>query len=183
MGEPSSIVPFLPVLGSLLGALVGGLISTLTALAIERQRRRRERLDKFADLKREALAAALEWIEPMRNAHIRASSLALATVHGNADQGAVHGGWPKLTDELSKADLTGVQRAVLPEGTYTRGHHIASALNDLRNFALKESQSKHIVDRKPLAGLKECQERTDAIDQAIQSLEHDLRGELRRSFD
>jgi hypothetical protein len=71
-------------------------MSTLTTLAIERQRSRRERAERLAALKREALSAALEWIEPMRNAHTGASSIALAVVRGDLDEDHVRQRWPNL---------------------------------------------------------------------------------------
>ena len=54
------ISQLLTMAGPLLGALVGGLITSFTTHGVERQRWRRERQEKLASLKREALAAALE---------------------------------------------------------------------------------------------------------------------------
>ena len=98
--------------GPLLGALVGGLIASLTARSIERQRWRQERREKLTGLRRDALSAALEWIEPMRNAETRASSLVMAAIQGNFDHENFLKEFPYLLGELVREDLPASQRAV-----------------------------------------------------------------------
>ena len=75
----------LTMAGPLIGVILGGLISFFTARGVERQRWKRERQEKLASLQRDALAAALEWIEPMRNAETSASSLVMAAIRGDVD--------------------------------------------------------------------------------------------------
>jgi hypothetical protein len=152
-----------------------------TTLTIERQKAKRERLERQGALRREAIGAALEWMSPMRDASTKGSLIALATVRGDADEDHIRKDWPDLLSDLIKTDLNGAQRAMLPEGIYARGHKIHADLEELRLFALNESQSKHI-QRPPMAGFNECSSRIEAIDRAILALEGDLRREFKASF-
>ena len=57
----------LPIAGPLLGVLVGSPISWFTAQSLEHPRWRCDRQEKPAALRRDVLATAPEWIEPIRN--------------------------------------------------------------------------------------------------------------------
>jgi hypothetical protein len=124
MGGQDFAARFFALLGPLLGAIVGGLISIVATQMLELRRRRHERREKLDSLRREALAGALEWVEPMRQAHTRASSLVVVALHGNVDDERLFTDWPYLLGDLVKKDLPGNQRAVLPDDVYARGHRI-----------------------------------------------------------
>ena len=170
------------IAGPLLGALVGGLIASLTAWSIERQRWRHERQEKLSSLQREALAAALEWIEPMRNAETRASSLVMSALHGNFDHEKFLNEFPYLLGELVKKDLPANQRAVLPDKIYERGHKIVRDLDQLSYLGVKYGQEVTVMN-KPMAGFRECSEKLDIIGKKILDLETDLREAFRRTFE
>jgi hypothetical protein len=176
------LAPLVPLAGPLIGALVGGAISTMTAVAIERQRGKREKAEKRAELRREALTAALEWIAPMRNTYIRGSGVAMAVARGVADEDTVRERFPDMLSVLTPLGLTGVQRAMLPDGLYERGHEIIRMMDDLRSSTLNEAGSKHI-QRPPLSGIDECLAKTTIIERAILKLENDMRAERRKTFD
>jgi hypothetical protein len=150
--------------GTLLGAVVGGFITFLAMRSVERQRWQQERWEKLSSLKREGLAAALEWIEPMRNAEIRASSLLMAAL-----------------GELVKRELSAGQRAVLPDTVYERVHRIVRELDEVRILGVKYGQEARIKGR-PLAGFQECSDKLDAIGKQIKDLEMELGGAFRRTF-
>ncbi len=176
-----SISTLLTIAGPLLGAIVGGFITFFVMRSVERQRWRQERQEKFLSLKRDALADALEWIEPMRNAETLASSLVMAAIRGDIDDEHFLKEFPYLLGELVKKELPANQRAVLPDNVYTRGHRIVRALDEVRILGVKYGQEARVMG-KPLAGFQECSAKLDAIGQQITELETDLREAFRRTF-
>jgi len=173
---------FFALLGPLLGAIVGGLISIVATQMLEHRRRRHERREKLDALRREALSGALEWVEPMRQAHARASSLVVAALHGNVDDERLLTDWPYLLGDLVKKDLSGSQRAVLPDDAYARGHRIVRELDSLRNLGVRYAQEVQ-AKRQPMVGLVECGAKLDALAAEISRLEADLRREFRATFE
>jgi hypothetical protein len=168
--------------GSLVCVLVGALINSLTTRAVERQRWRHERQEKLASLRRDAIAAALEWIEPMRNAHSRASSLVMAAVRGEIEDEHLLKEWPNLLGVLVKKDLPGKLRAVLPDDTYERGHRIHGDLEELSYLGVKYGQEARVMGR-PMAGYQECSAKLDAVQAQIWRLETDLRKAFQTTFE
>lgn len=168
--------------GPLLGAVVGGLISFLAARGLERQRWRRDRQEKLAVLRRDALAAALEWIEPMRNAETHASSLVMAAIRGDVEDEQFLKDFPYLLGDLVKKDLPANQRAVLPDHVYARGHRIVRELDDLRVLGVRYGQEAR-VKGKLMAGFEECSAKLDAIGKEISQLDTDLRKAFRETFE
>lgn len=166
----------------LLGVLLGGFISYFTAHGVERQRWKRERQEKLASLRRDALAAALEWIEPMRNAETRASSLVMAAIQGNVDDEHFLKEFPYLLGELVKKDLLANQRAVLPDNVYARGHRIVRDIDELSYLGVKYCQKARNIG-KPMAGFQECSSKLDSIGKQITEFETDLREAFRRTFE
>lgn len=176
------ISKFVPMVGPLLGAIVGGLIASLTAYGVECKKWRREHQEKLASLKREALAAALEWIEPMRNAEARASALVMSAIRGELDHEDFLKEFPNLRGELAIKDLKANQRIVLPGNIYSQGHSIILELDELRYLGVKYGQAASIMG-KSMAGYQECRVKLDAIGKQILGLEEDLRKMFSRTFD
>lgn len=170
------------VAGPLLGVVVGGLISSLTSRSLERQRWRHDRQERLAALRREALAATLEWIEPMRNAEIRASSLVRAALGGDFEHERFFKEFPYLLGDLIKMDLPADQRAVLPDDVYVRGHRIVRKLDELRGLGVKYGQEAR-VKGKLMAGFQECSAKLDIVGKEISQLEEDLRKAFNETFE
>lgn len=176
------ILKLLPIAGSLLGALVGGLITYLSTRGVERQRWRRKRQEKLLSLRRDALAVALEWIEPMRNAETHASGLVMSAIRGEVNDDDFLKKFPYLLGELVKKDLPASQRAVLPDNFYARGNRIVNELDELRVLGVKYGQEARVMG-KPMAGFQECSVKLDAIGKQISKLEADLREAFSRTFE
>ena len=167
----SDITPsIVSIAGTLLGVVAGGLLSIIT----ERQKWRHDRQEKLAALRRDGLAAALEWIEPMRNANSRASSLVMAAIQGEIDDERFYKDFPNLIGVLAKQDLQANQRAVLPEDVYPRGLRIVKELDELYTLGVRYGQISR-VKRKPMAGFQECSAKLEAVGKHISQLEADLR--------
>ena len=168
--------------GSLVGVVVGGLITHLTTRGVERQRWRHERREKLSDLQRNAVAGALEWIEPMRIAQARAESLVMAAIQGDFDHEQFLEKFSRLLSELVKKDVPADQRAVLPDNIYDRGYRIVCDMDRLSCLGVRFGQEA-MAKGKRMAGFKECSEKLDTIHKQILELETDLREAFRRTFD
>ncbi len=176
-----SISTLITIVGPLLGTIVGGFITFFVMCNVERQRWRQERQEKFFCLQRDALATTLEWIEPMRNAEIRASSLLMAAIRGEIEDELFLEKFPYLLGELIKKELPACQRAVLPDNVYARGHRIVRELEEVRILGVKYGQEARIMG-KPFAGFQECSAKLDFINQQITAFETELREAFRRTF-
>jgi hypothetical protein len=168
-------------IGILFAAIIGGFISIFGSSYVERRKWQRERQKELLDLRRKALTAALEWIEPMRKAEIQASSLLMAAIHGDIDYERFLSEFPNLLSELAKKDLSAELRAVLPDGIYARGLHIVRGLEEARSLGVKYGQEVRNKG-KPLAGFQECSAKLDFIEQQINTLEIHLKEEFSRTF-
>lgn len=166
-----------PVFTTLLGVAVGGLVTRLA----DKARSKRERLEKRFELEREAIAAALEWIEPMRDAEIAAWGPTTSAIHGEFDHERYLQEFPHLNSRLAELDLTGAQRALLPADVYARGHSIVRMFDELRVLGIRYGQMA-LADE-PFAGLNEISAKSVEIGSAITSLEDDLRLQYRKSFE
>lgn len=167
--------------GPLAGVIVGGLVSFLVAFGVDRRRWKHEREEKLAGIERDALAAALEWINPMRNAQTKASLLVVSLLRGEIDVEAFHRDFPQLSAELAKRDPRADQRAVLPDEIYQAGHRIVYALDDLRLTAVRHS-AEAWTSGPFMAGYPECEAKLKSLNEDITSLEDRLRRAFRQSF-
>ncbi|MHB0935410.1 MAG: hypothetical protein ACYC6A_03380 [Armatimonadota bacterium] len=175
------IAQLLTISGTLVGVVVGGFITTLSARSIERLKWQHERLEKLASLKREALAAALEWISPMRNAEIRASSLVLGAIHGDIDYEQFLNEFPYLVGDLVNKDLSAYLSVLLPEDIYIRGHNIVRSFEKLRFLGVKNSQEVRRMGT-PMIGFEECNNALQELKEQIDSLEMDMQRMYRETF-
>ncbi len=157
-------------------------LASLTAYGIERSRWRRERQEKLTGLKREALAAALEWIEPMRNAESRASGLVMSAIRGEVSHEDFLERFPYLLGDLVKKDLPANQRAVLPDNVYARGHGIILEFDELQYLGVRYGQKAKVMG-KLMAGFQESSAKLDTIGKQISELETDLKKAFSKTFE
>ena len=169
------------LVGPLLGVIIGAIVSFATAWLLERQRWARQRKETLANIQRDAISAALEWIEPMRNAESRASSLVLGAIRGDVEEEQFLEKYPYLLGDLVKRDLPGNQRAVLPDDAYARGHKIVRELDDLRIMGVRYGQEATVMN-KPFAGFQEISNKLNNIGNNILELEDDLRAAYLKTF-
>lgn len=173
--------PWIPVYAAIGGALIGGITAIFPNLIIERFKGRRERQDKLMALRREALGAALEWIEPMRNAESRASLLVMSAIQGQVSHEDFLEKFPYILGDLVKRDLPANQRAVLPDNIYGRGHSIIRAFDELQYLGVKYGQEAKVLG-KLMAGFQECSTKLEAIRNQIAELESDLKKAFIKTF-
>jgi hypothetical protein len=176
------VLKLLTMVAPLLYVILGSLISVLSTWGLERRKWQRERQEKLATLKRDALAAALEWIQPMRNAQIRASSLVMSAIQGEVDNEQFLEQYPYLLGDLVKKELPGCLQAVLPKGSYARGQEIVRSLDDLQYLGIKHGEQARVMG-KVMSGFQECSEKLDVLGKQIAALETDLRRTFLDTFE
>lgn len=120
-----------------LAAVVGGLITYLVTIFTEARKRHFEKQDKFLDKKREALEAALRWIEPIELSLMRIESAiyrgqSFTSTDMSVQRGATIG---DLLTHLAELDLPDHQRILLPEGAYNIGMGILQDIEELKMTA------------------------------------------------
>jgi len=175
------VLKILRIAAPLLYVIAGALISLLSMWWLDNRRSRRDRQEKLAGLTREALAAALKWIQPMRFAQMRASSLVMAAIHGAIDNEQFLKKYPNLLADLARREIPGSLQAVLPEGIYARSLSMVSRLDELQHLALKQSQETHITGQ-IMPGFQVCRDKINALEKQIAQLEADLRRESLDTF-
>lgn len=172
----------LDVLAILCGAIVGGLITFFAMRAIERQRWRQDKADRLAQMKREALAHALEWLDPMDRAISRASTLTSAFLQGTLEHEELMKGWPALLSQLAPRDIPPRLRVFLPKGAYAKGNAIVLSLDRLLTETVRSGQELRLgKDRSQ--GWENCFTQVTSIQEAISTLKHELEAHYKETFD
>lgn len=179
LGQPN---PWIPVYATIGGALIGAIAAIFPNMIIESYKERRKRQEKLMALRREALGAALEWIEPMRNAENKASLLVMSAIRGEVSHEDFLEKFPYILGDLKKRDLPANQRAVLPDNIYARGHSIVHEFDELQYLGVKYGQQAKVMG-KLMAGFQECSSKLDAIGNQITELESDLREAFIKTFE
>jgi hypothetical protein len=174
--------PWIPVYAAIGGALIGAIAAIFPNILIERFKERRERRERLMVLKREALGAVLEWIEPMRNAENGASLLVMSAIRGEVSHEDFLKRFPYILGDLVKKDLPAIQRVVLPDDIYKRGHSIVHEFDELQYLGVKYGQEAKVMG-KLMAGFQECSTKLDAIGNQITELESDLKKAFIKTFE
>lgn len=182
MNDQDLIFEILKVAGPIVGAMVGGLITITAMYGLQRQKYRHEKKENCNSLKRDALTAALEWIEPMRNSWSSANSLVTASIHGTISEDEFIERWPDLLSNLAQRDLPGNFRAVLPEGVYSSGHKIIRELENLQILGIKYGQIARL-ENDHLPGFQECSNKLNKLEDQISKLETKLNKEFKGTFE
>src|SRR5258708_12676237 len=102
-----------PWWSSVVGVVVGGLLTAGTAYLLEELRRRHQRRDKRDDARREALRRALAWIDPMETALTAAEIEIYALLRFTIDDQQFRERYPNLVSNLPEFDLSLSHRLLL----------------------------------------------------------------------
>lgn len=158
------------VLLPLLGTLIGGLISYLATTAAEDRKYRREKKDRLQEQQREALALALEWIEPIGNALTRATSVSRSLQMHLIDENQFLHDYPDLIASLANMDPPARLRVFLPKDAYPTVNEIVSELDTIKAKALSHGT------------LMECIELGADLSVKLGNLKNYLEDEYRKTF-
>ena len=113
------------LLSTLLGVIVGGIITFLTTWTIENQKWKQQKKDKYLQDRREALGMAMDWIDPIDQAINHAISLS-SPFGGKLEEWRQY--WPNLQGEIAKIDLRPRHRVLLHEDIYAGARPIIRCL-------------------------------------------------------
>lgn len=171
----------LDVLSPLFGTFIGGLITYFVARSIENQKWEKEKKDRLSERKREALAQALDWIDPMELAVSNASMLISSHLSNVIDQENFQERWPYLLGELKKYDLPQRLRVFLPLDAYPRAHQIVKELGEIQIMGVKYGQESKRLNT-PMLGLDLCGEKLDSVMSKISSFKDDLTKEFMSTY-
>jgi len=161
------------VLGPLAGVVVGGLVTYFVTRSIEIQRWRQQKHDRLAQAKRDAVAKALGWLDPMDRALSSVNLQVSALLQFNLEDEEFLMRFPNLVSELAKMDVPADLRLLLPANVYPDGIRILRGFDDVRTEAIGWGQRAR-VERKPMLGLQECGQKLDALHAQIDVLREKL---------
>jgi hypothetical protein len=166
----------------LIGVLIGGAISYFAMWSLENRRWERERKHKIKSERREALAVALEWLDPMERAISSASMIVSSFLQHNIEHEELMTRWPRLLTDLSKKDVPPRLKLFLPKDIYERGNLILREMDDLRYMAIKCGVQGKLKNM-PFYGWDTCFPKLSAIEKMIASLHNDLEERYKATFD
>ncbi|MGE5599798.1 MAG: hypothetical protein ACM3XS_10495 [Bacteroidota bacterium] len=164
---------FLDALMPLIGALVGGIITYATTVALESRRHQRERLDKLNEDRRAGVAQALTWLDPVADA-LEAAALSETGTDCLPEGYRIRfrRSFPELICELAEMPLSPLLRVHLPRDCYTALYKAKCDLGRLKRLCLAAQPS-----------LDECLREGARIYQELLMIRSELEEEWRRSFD
>ncbi len=171
------------IFAPLLGAVIGGLIAYLTTRAIENRKWEQQKKDKLQEQRREAIALALEWLEPIDNAVMHAGMLTSAFQCKNISRDDFLRQWPDLLTTLaSKAMPTRLRVLLTPELSQV-GLQICRKLDDLRTLNLRSEPAPSTPKDEWLESFSQCIKKTTEIQQILEKYRGDLIAEYKNTFE
>jgi phosphate/sulfate permease len=169
----------LDVLAPLIGTLVGGFITYISTRTVENRKWEQQKRDKFQEQRREAIALALEWLDPIRSALSKATLITSSKLFNRRSDEDFRKSWPNLLATLSQMDPPARLQVMLPQNTYERGLHIIHGLDELRSFLLIDQPTNK---EELQAKFEQCSHHLSVLQNTLRSLEKDLTDEYKRTF-
>lgn len=180
IGSFSLSRPVFDALSPLLGTIVGGLITYLVTNSAERRRWKQQKKDAFAQARREGVAIALEWIEPVERCVSAASMKVSSVLHRTTDQENLFKNWPDLLSDLTRLDVPARFRVLLPGDFYIKAQSIVRGLDDLRLDAVRFHQEIQIHTQ--ASAFQKCLDRLEKLDDQVEILRDRLIEEYEATF-
>lgn len=157
------------ILGPVVGVLVGGVVTYWATASVAERRWKQDKRDRRAAAEREAIAKALEWLDPIDRAIGTANMEVSSLLQFHRDDEEFLGSFPNVLSALSKLDPTPAERVLLPAGSYEQGLKITSTLDQVRREAVMWFQRAK-MENKPMLGLLECGKTLDAASRDAEAL-------------
>jgi hypothetical protein len=170
------------VLAPLIGTLIGGLITYLATRGVENYKLARAKYDRQQEQRREAIALALEWIDPIKTAAMKSISRTRAFIENYISDEEYLIGFPDLIHDLASKDLPVRLRIWLPQGIVSRGYAIHQALEELRIMAIGLKQRERIDPKARLEAFGRYLQMASELDRAVSAFEDDLTEQYKATF-
>lgn len=171
----------LNLIGPLAGTIVGGLITYFVTRAIESQKWKQEKQERLSEIRRQGIALALDWLDPIDLSISRVSSRVSSILHGAIEHEEIFETWPNLISQLAKMDIPVKVRVLLPDDIYPRGQQIFRELEELRTKAVEAAQEMKIK-KTPSPALADCIDRLKKLDALLNELRMMLIEEYKSTF-
>jgi hypothetical protein len=165
----------------LVGVLVGGFITYRVTSVVATQRWQQEKADRRAQIEREGIAKALEWLDPMERALSRSNLLVSSLLQFKIDDERFLASYPTLVSDLAKLDVPMPHRILLSDNIYVAGNRIIRAFDEVRTEAIMRGQEASFQG-KPMLGLHELGKKLDDIGRQIEELRLKLVDAYKHTF-
>jgi len=170
------------ILMPFVGVLIGGLITYWATAAAADRRWKQEKKDRRSAAEREAIAKALEWLDPIDRAISTANLEVSSLLQFHRDDEEFLSSFPHVLSALSQLDPSPAERLLLPQDAYVIGHRIARRLDEARTSGVMWFQQAK-MEKKPMLGLHECGKILDAASKDATQLRDLLSQAYRGTFD
>lgn len=177
----------IPWWSSLVGVVIGGVISALTTYLLDRRRWRRSRQDKKDEVRRQAIESAFAWLDPMYSALMNAEVRAYKLLNPGGDDEEFRDTYPDLIHTLAKLDLPAHHRLLLPPGTYASGKSINREFDEFKYGALDLWEKVHYPQHSPamneIDAREQCSNRIAGIRKQVDTLRESLERAYQQTYD
>ena len=174
------------VITTILSVIVGGLITYFATSNIERRKWEQEKKDKLQEQRRDAIGLALEWVDPINIAVMRASALAMRFMNNTADFEELMDEWPVgLNDNTARVSIPARLRNLIQSQIVEHANEINYQILDLKFVASRANPSLTKSGERQeeyLLNLGKANEQMRKIKQLIDLLQAELVAEYEKTF-
>lgn len=168
----------IPLVSSLVGILIGGAIAYISVRSSDNRKWEQEKKDKLSVERREAIAIALEWFNPFRDAMTKARLLTGSYLQGRIDKERLRTRWPDLISHPGLKDPPPRLQVWLRTDTYKRAFSIIGKLD---NFVFEINRYPPTADE----WANQFSQYSDYLfdlEKELEDLEKDLMEEYQQTF-
>jgi hypothetical protein len=168
----------LNIIFPLIGTIIGGLISFYSISELENRKWKQQKIEKYQEEYREAIASTIEWIDPIKNAIDEAQMVVADYVMGRRNEEEYVLAWPKILGHPGIKDPPKRLRILLPEKIYPKFMSIVQSLDRVETLPLGGKRgTKEFGDN-----YFQTRDKLDQLQQELNDLENYLINEYKKSI-
>lgn len=168
----------LNIIFPLIGTIIGGVISFYSIKAIENRKWKQQKIEKYQEEYREAIASTLEWIDPFNDAIDEAQMVVADYVMGRRCAEEYVFAWPKILGHPAIKDPPKRLRILLPEKIYPKFMSILNSLERVETLPLRGMRGTEEFGYNYL----QTRDKLNQLQQELNDLEKDLIREYKKSI-
>ena len=173
----------LPLPSLLLGVGTGSIATYFVVKAVDQKRWNREKADRLETVRRDAIARALLWLEPMQDCVGKADTSIAAFLRSEMDEETFVNQYPSINEKLEELTIPADLRVLLPEGTEASRDNVARTLSYIRFRASSVWLPEVRREEKKIDGIfEECGRLLNEVSELINDLARKLRAEYVRTY-